>query len=40
MTLCDNGHDEVCYESRDCPMCELLAEIEDLKANIKVLEEE
>lgn len=23
MELCSNGHDEVCYESRLCPACEL-----------------
>jgi hypothetical protein len=21
MTLCDDGHDEVCYEGRFCPAC-------------------
>lgn len=39
MTLCDNKHDEVCYGSRSCPVCELLVQIEDLKIEIKKLEE-
>ena len=23
MDICSNGHDEVCYEGRKCPVCEL-----------------
>ena len=45
MTLCDDGHDEVCYDGRNCPACELLAiiskkedEIENLKDEVKDLE--
>lgn len=26
MNLCSNGHDEVCYEGRNCPVCEMEAE--------------
>lgn len=34
MYLCDDGHDEVCYESRNCPVCEKLKEISDLEDKI------
>ena len=38
MTLCSEGHDEVCYESRNCPACEVIKEkdkeIEILKDEI------
>ena len=33
MDLCSNGHDEVAYEGRDCPMCELREELEDEHAD-------
>jgi peptidoglycan hydrolase CwlO-like protein len=33
MNLCDDDHEEICYESRNCPCCEL-------KKEIKILEEE
>ena len=42
MNLCSDGHEEVCYETRDCPCCEeisakntLIDEIEDLKEQIR-----
>jgi hypothetical protein len=44
MQICDDGHDEVCFEGNrtKCPVCEAMAEaqkeIEDLKAQIKDLE--
>lgn len=34
MILCSNGHDEVCYEVRCCPVCELMAEKDGLEQNI------
>ena len=40
MTLCSEGHDEVCYEERDCPMCKLLEENKILTAEIENLKEE
>jgi len=39
MNLCSEGHDEVCYESKNCPVCELLAEITGLQQIIETLEE-
>lgn len=26
MNLCSNDHDEVCYEGRQCPVCDLLTD--------------
>jgi len=36
MELCSNGHDEVCYDSRNCPVC---AMIDDLEDQIRELQE-
>ncbi len=45
MNLCADGHNEVCYEERDCPCCALLRknsnleeELFDLKQAISELE--
>ena len=44
MNLCNNDHDEVCYEGRNCPACdkikELNEEIEDLKDKVQDLKNE
>lgn len=32
MYLCDDGHPEVCYECRTCPVCDLINDLEVLKA--------
>jgi len=29
MNLCSYGHEEVCYEGRDCPACKILDELKD-----------
>jgi hypothetical protein len=34
MTLCSDGHDEVCYEGRACPCCTLRETIADLERQI------
>jgi len=34
MDICSSGHDEICFEGRKCPLCELIKEIEDLQAII------
>lgn len=43
MNLCDDGHQEVCYDGRVCPVCnvksELVEKIEELETKIKELEE-
>ena len=30
MKLCSEGHDEVCYEERFCPVCTLLNKIHEI----------
>jgi hypothetical protein len=43
MTLCSEGHDEICYEGRECPACLLKEdrdwfEEEDSKKDEKIKE--
>jgi hypothetical protein len=47
MNLCDDEHDEVCFESRNCPVCatvqllkEAEQEVEDWKEKVESLESE
>lgn len=47
MTICNDHDAEVCYESRDCPACELKAaltkaeeKIGDLETEVESLKEE
>ena len=40
MILCDDGHDEVCYEKGHCPVCEKIDEVENLEMKITDLESE
>ena len=40
MTLCDDKHDEVCFETRNCPVCEKMGEIEKLEDKIQALTDE
>jgi peptidoglycan hydrolase CwlO-like protein len=50
MNLCSEDHDEICFDGRNCPLCELKKEteadkedlsnqIDDLKGSIETLEE-
>jgi hypothetical protein len=36
MNLCNSNHEEICFEGRKCPICELLGEKD---AQIAALEE-
>ena len=38
--LCSSGHDEVCYESRECPACAIADELKDRTKERDDLEEE
>ena len=44
MRLCDNNHDEICFEVRDCPLCFLLGEsgeiIEELEGDVRKLKDD
>jgi hypothetical protein len=39
MNLCDDGHDEICYEVVSCPACLLKDELADTKADVRNLQE-
>ena len=42
MNLCDDGHDEICYDGRNCPFCEMMASkdatIDELFSRVSELE--
>ena len=40
MNLCSEDHDEVCYESRNCPCCVLLQEKKEIEDELVQLREE
>lgn len=40
MTLCDDGHTEICFDRGRCPACELLTEKENLQDEIQDLKNE
>lgn len=44
MNLCNEDHDEVCYEGHKCPCCELRKELEStiasLESDVSKLEDE
>jgi hypothetical protein len=37
MFLCDDGHEEICYESRKCPLCAVAVEIDAYQREIEEL---
>lgn len=46
MNLCSDRHGEVCYEGRNCPACELVAQIatlnrekEELQSQVRKLDD-
>jgi len=40
MNLCDDGHDEVCYEGKKCPVCAVLKQNDDILKEIEDLQEQ
>lgn len=34
MNLCSDGHEEVCYEGRNCPSCELVEQLKEADKEI------
>jgi hypothetical protein len=40
MNLCSDGHDEICYEGRSCPACEIIKDRDYFDEQIGVLEKE
>lgn len=39
MNLCSDGHYEVCYEVRSCPVCDEMAAHADTKTDLRAEEE-
>ncbi len=39
MTVCNDDHDEICYEGRVCPLCEANDKIRDLELELEKKEE-
>jgi hypothetical protein len=43
MNICDDNHEEVCYEGRDCPLCESIKKFdhatEQLNAALGTIDE-
>ena len=40
MNICSDNHTEVCYDSYNCPMCELLSELAQLRTDYETIEQE
>jgi len=40
MNLCGDGHDEVCYEAEECPVCKLQRTVAEREEEISELEQE
>jgi len=44
MELCSDKHDEICYDGRLCPLCDMRSDLEgtisDLEGRIEELEKE
>jgi hypothetical protein len=39
MDLCSSGHEEICYESRKCPLCIEIAEREATEKELEIVKE-
>lgn len=39
MNLCQDGHDEVCFEGRNCPVCEKQKELDAANEDIAKLQD-
>ena len=40
MNLCSKNHEEICYEGKWCPLCDVLKEREELEKENERLKEE
>ena len=40
MNLCSDNHTEICYDSYNCPVCELLSELAQLRIDYETIEQE
>jgi len=35
MNLCDNDHEEICYEGRNCPCCDIIKEKVEIEKELE-----
>lgn len=40
MNICSDNHTEVCYDSYNCPVCELLSDLAQLRIDYETVEQE
>lgn len=40
MNICSNNHDEIVYESRECPLCKVISELNELEDIMNDIDEE
>jgi hypothetical protein len=40
MQICSDGHDEVVYQGKDCPVCPLVKDIADLESALEEKKQE
>lgn len=40
MYLCNDGHDEICYEGKQCPLCECKSKVLQLEDDLSDKEDE
>lgn len=38
MRLCSDGHEEICHENRNCPLCAAQEEIDGLEVDVRMLQ--
>lgn len=40
MYLCNRGHEEICHEWSECPLCRILEEKEDLRRELRTCQQD
>ena len=40
MNICSDNHTEICYDSYNCPVCELLSDLAQLRTNYETIEQD
>ena len=40
MKICDEDHDEIVYDSRNCPLCEKIGELKSLEEELNKCQEQ
>ena len=40
MNICSKYHDEIVFEGRQCPLCDVISELDEIKETLEKLREE